>query len=166
MALRVFPTPRSKRTFGQFKEPIDAGSYILNKKAKATFCSANICTPSISVNTQGNLRLLKNSNALKYHNCMQSPSFNKGNLNVNLLTKLDLKNVTCVENINQSMNYQLFKINPPFLNYIIDPSGALFGNTYCGFKNYSSFMVYNPRNSQATPNPPIHIPVTFQPLSY
>ena len=31
----------------------------------------------------------------------------------------------------------------PFLDYNIDPSGVLFGNTICGANNYVSFMVYN-----------------------
>jgi len=39
----------------------------------------------------------------------------------------------------------------PFLDYNIDPSGVLFGNTICGINNYVSFMVYN--SPYATTNP-------------
>jgi hypothetical protein len=128
----------ANRTFGRFKEPDDAGSYILKKKAKATFCGANNCTPSTTVNTQGNLLLLRNSNALKYYNCFQN--FNKANLNINLLTKLDLTNVNVMNIVSNyfSINYGLF------VRFIIDPSGQLFGITPCGLNNFTHYMVYNP----------------------
>jgi hypothetical protein len=135
---------RSTRPFGEFNEPDDAGNYILNKKAKATFCGANVCTPSVTVNTQGNLILLKKSNLLKYYN--STNSFNKANLNINLLTRLNMQNVNTVQQIN---NLPFV----PYLNYIIDPQGELFGNTPCGSQNYVSYMVYNPPNSLPTPNP-------------
>jgi hypothetical protein len=141
---RTFQNTASNKTFGQFKEPDDCGYYILNKKAKATFCSANVCTPSASVNTQGNYLLLKNSNALKYYNCMNS--FNKANLNINLLTSLNLEDVDVVENVvNKTPGIG------PYLNYIIDPIGELFGNTPCGLYNYTKYMVYNPPNSFPVP---------------
>ena len=128
----------ANKKFGQFKEPDDAGSYILKKKAKATFCGANNCIPSTTVNTQGNLLLLRKSNALKYYNCFQN--FNKANLNINLLTKLDLTNVNVMNIVS---NY--FSINyGQFVRFIIDPSGQLFGNTPCGLNNFTHYMVYNP----------------------
>jgi hypothetical protein len=136
----------TSRAFGQFSEPDDAGNYIINKKAKATFCRANQCIPSTTVNTQNNLLLLKRSNTLKYYN--YTNSFNKANLNINLLTKLDLKNVTVLEQINTVPN-------KPYLNYNIDPQGELFGNTPCGASNFVSYMLYNPPNSFPTPDPTI-----------
>jgi len=137
---------KASRAFGQFSEPDDAGNYILNKKAKATFCKANQCIPSRTVATQGNLLLLRQSNTLKYYN--YDNSFNKANLNINLLTKLNLKNVTVLEEINNVPN-------TPYLNYNIDPLGQLFGNTPCGANNYVSYMVYNPPNSLPTPTTPM-----------
>ena len=129
----------ANKAFGQFREPNNAGDYILNKKAKTTFCGANMCTPSITVNTQGNLLLLKKSNALKYYNCINS--FNKANLNINLLTKLDLGELSNPVFTPAS----IVEPNPvpPYLYYTIDPSGFLFGNTPCGLNNYVSFMLYN-----------------------
>jgi len=137
---RTFQTPAANKTFGQFKEPDDAGNYILNKKAKSTFCSANNCIPSKTVVTQGNLLLLRNSNNLKYYSC--SSSFNKANLNINLLTKLNLQNVNVVQNITNNTSS-----TGPYLNYVIDPNGTLFGKTPCGLNNYTKFMVYNPPTS-------------------
>jgi len=150
---RVTKTAATPRIFGQFKEPNRAGDYILNKKAKTTFCGANVCTPSTTVNTQGNLLLLRKSNALKYYN--YTDSFNKANLNVNLLTKSNLRGVTV-------LNYNP-QINQPYIAYSIDPYGQLFGSSLCGTNNYVSYMVYNPRNSLPVPNPPI--PATQVPPS-
>ena len=132
------------RAFGQFNEPDDAGNYILNKSAKATFCKANQCIPSTNIYTQSNLLLLRRSNTLKYYN--YTNSFNKANLNINLLTKLNLKNVDVLNKINNVPTQ-------PYLNYNIDPKGQLFGETPCGAKNFVSYMVYNPPNSLPTPIP-------------
>lgn len=130
------------KTFAQFNEPDEARNYILKKKAKATFCGANNCIPSTTVNTQGNLLLLKRSNRLKYYN--NSQNFNKANLNINLLTKLDLQDVVVWKKNSTGKPYT-------FVNYTIDPSGTLFGNTPCGQYNYVSYMLYNPPNSFPVP---------------
>jgi len=141
---KTFKTPSANKMFGQFKEPNEAGQYILNKKAKTVFCGGNQCTPSTTVNTQGNLLLLKKSNLLKYYN--KTSNFNKANLNINLLTKLNLENIDVWNQNNTNSPYI-------FVNYTIDPSGTLFGNTACGLYNYVSYMVYNPRNSFPIPDP-------------
>jgi hypothetical protein len=156
MPIHQFVKSAPTRTFGQFKEPDDAGSYILKKKAKTTFCGANMCTPSITVNTQGNLLLLKNSNALKYYNC--SRTFNKANLNINLLTKLNLQDVTVLNAQDNITGIYTF------LNYYIDPSGTLFGNNPCRINNYVSYMVYNPPNSFPVPDPPLVITAPYPPV--
>jgi hypothetical protein len=156
MATRSFTKTAPTRTFGQFKEPDDAGSYILKKKAKTTFCGANMCTPSITVNTQGNLLLLRKSNALKYYNC--ADRFNKANLNINLITKLDLQGVTVMNAQDNITGIYTF------LNYYIDPSGTLFGNNPCRINNYVSYMVYNPPNSFPVPNPPLEPIVPYPPV--
>lgn len=142
---KSFKTPSANKMFGQFSEPDEAGNYILNKKAKATFCSANNCIPNVTVNTQSNLLLLKKSNMLKYYN--SNKNFNKANLNINLLTKLDVKDINVYQEINPLDN-------PPYLKYTIDPSGILFGNTPCGLYNYVSYMLYNPPNSFPVPELP------------
>ena len=82
-----FKTYQAKPTFGVYKEPLDGGEYILNKKAKTTFCAANKCYPSASVSTQGNLLLLNKSNYLNYYNNIVTT--NTYDLNMNLLTTLN-----------------------------------------------------------------------------
>jgi hypothetical protein len=133
-----------KSAFGLFSEPQTAGDYLYDKKAKTTFCLANKCIPSRKVNTESNLLLLNRANNLKYYPCKNF--FNKANLNVNLITKLDLKDVAVIANFSgNAVPTTVTQSAIPFLDYNIDPSGVLFGNTICGVNNYVSFMVYNPR---------------------
>ena len=138
-----FKTYPGRPTFEVYNEPLNAGEYIQNKKAIATFCSANVCKPSRTVNTQSNLLLLNKANYLNYYS---SGDIDRTNLYVNLLTKLDLSGVPVIQN----------NINPPFVSptdisdnnvtfteYLIDPCGNLFGNTTCGVYNYENYLVYN-----------------------
>ena len=134
-----------KPTFGRFFEPEEAGEYIYNKKAKTIFCAANKCVPSTTVNTQSNLLLLNRANKLKYYAC--NNSFNKSNLNINLITKLDLKDVPVILDVsNNEVPSTITTTSVPFLDYNIDPSGVLFGNTICGINNYENFIVYDRPN--------------------
>lgn len=139
-----FKTPMGKNTFGVFKEPQTSGDYILNKKSKTIFCKANDCVPSKSVGSEGNLNLRARAIRLNYYNCQNT--FNKKNLNVNLITKLDLSDVPVIQdNDTGDCPTPLDKANPdaPY-QYTIDPSGNLFGNTTCGINNWVNYMVYNP----------------------
>jgi hypothetical protein len=73
--------------------------------------------------------------------------FNKTNLNVNLITKLDLNGVKVIENNLTGQTPTSIVLNPSsgipyYNNYNIDPDGVLFGNTTCGINNYEKFMVY------------------------
>jgi hypothetical protein len=138
-----FKSSSGKSAFGVFSEPQNAGDYIYNKKAKTTFCRANKCVPSKTVNTQGNLLLLNRSNRLKYYACVNS--INKANLNINLITKLDLLDVPVIKNVDSNnIPIPIISTEIPYLDYVIDPSGALFGNTICGVNNYVKYLVYNP----------------------
>jgi hypothetical protein len=139
-----FKTPMGKNTFGVFKESQTSSDYILNKKSKTVFCSANNCIPSKTVGSEGNLNLLARSNRLSYYNCKNT--FNKRNLNVNLITKLDLTDVPVIQdNDTGDCPTPLETVNPdvPY-QYTIDPSGNLFGKTTCGIGRYVNYMVYNP----------------------
>ena len=62
----------AKKTFGSFYEPMDASEYIYNKKAKATYCVANNCVPSVKVGSESNLLLFNRSNRLTFYPCKNS----------------------------------------------------------------------------------------------
>lgn len=140
---RSFKTNSARSTFGTFNEPNDAGYYTLNLKAKATYCKPNICTFNKYVGSQSNLLTLKKANTLAFYSCK---NVNRANLNINLITKLNLDNVPVIENMSfespTTINTTTQTTNP-YLYFTIDPCGNLFGNTSCGENNYLNYQEYN-----------------------
>ena len=133
-----FQTGYGKNTFGVFKEPQTSGDYITKKKARVMFCSVNPCAPGAKVNTQGDLSLLRN-------NVTSTDIINTTSLGVNLITKMDLADVTVTD---PSYNSLGASDNDVYYTYTIDPSGQLFGNTICGVSNYVKYLVYNPPSNE------------------
>jgi glycogen synthase len=69
-------------------------------------------------------------------------------LNINLITKLDLKGVPVIANFVTNLVPTTIENDAiPYLDYNIDPSGNLFGNTICGVNNFVHYMVYNPNTN-------------------
>jgi hypothetical protein len=145
-----FKTSSGNKSFGAFSESNDAGDYISKKKARASFCVANNCVPAVKVGTQSNLLLFNKSNKLSLYPCKNS--INKANLNINLITQLDLSGVSVIlDETNNATPCSINGINSeilPYLTYNIDPDSELFGNTICGINNYVNYMVYTNPNSQ------------------
>ena len=132
----------AKSAFGSNKGTNEAGNYILKKKARASYCTSSSCPPIYNLNTQGELNLLRTA---KYID--RTLPFNKNNLNINLVTKLDLTNVCVIEDASGNVcpTTIVYTDIPNFYTrYIIDPSGQLFGNTSCGVNNFLNYLVYNP----------------------
>ena len=74
-----FKTSMGKTTFGVFKESQTSGDYILNKKAKTTFCKANLCAPNKRVGSQGQLELLRKEHETKLKDAKdQNQMFQQG----------------------------------------------------------------------------------------
>jgi len=147
---RSFNSSSAKNTFGVFSEPQEAGDYIYNKKARASYCVANNCIPAVKVGSQGNLLLFNRSNKLSVYPCKNI--INKSDLNINLITKLNLSGVPVIENMtNQNVPTSIVPTNVanassisyPYLTYNVDPSGNLFGNNVCGINNYLSYLEFN-----------------------
>jgi hypothetical protein len=132
-----FKSNSGNRAFGVFIEPLDAGAYIYNKKAKATYCVTNNCTPSVKVGSESNLLLYKRSNRLTNFPCKNS--INKANLDINLITKMNLLGVPVIANFSGNTPTTITSGN----TYNIDPDGKLFGNTICGINNYLNYLQYN-----------------------
>jgi hypothetical protein len=131
-----------KKAFGVFSEPQEAGEYIYNKKAKATYCS-NTCSPSLKFGSESNRLLFKTSYKMGVYPCLNS--IDKANLNINLITQLDLTGVPVIQDFsnNQICPSTITTTTTPYLQYNIDPSGNLFGNTICGINNWEKYMVYD-----------------------
>jgi len=155
---RFFPTTPGRAAFGVNKPVLNAGDYVLNKKAKNTYCNISVCKPANILVNQSDLLLLKKSNYL-YNKC-RSYNFNNAQLNVNLFTKMDLTGVNVISDFKTGIsptpiiplstsaqptnNSATLSVNPYFVLYKSDPCGELFGNNTCGINNYQNFVTYNP----------------------
>jgi hypothetical protein len=147
----TFNSSSARKSFGLFAEPMDAGEYIYNKKSKTTFCIGNNkCISSMKVGSESNLLLLNRSNRLTNYPCKNI--INKANLNINLISKIDLQGVPIIKDVLTHDSPSVISFDSiPFLDYQIDPSGNLFGNTTCGINNYVNYIVYE------TPNNNTHV---------
>jgi hypothetical protein len=145
---RSFKTNPARPTFGVFNESQDASCYTLNKKLKTIFCKTNLCFSNNIVSNESDLMLLKRANKLV--NFKEKNNYNNTNLYNNLNTKLVLTDVSVIQE-NKPPFSSPTPINEylvPYLSYIIDPNGQLFGNTLCGANNYLNYLVYNlPKNT-------------------
>ena len=120
-----FKNTPAKPSFGSNKESMEAGDYILNKKKKIINCNSS----KPNCNNNNNLN-----------------NFNNYNLNINLATKLDLTNISIIEDASGNIcpTTIIYSEIPNFYNrYIIDPKGELFVNTECGVNNFLSYLVLN-----------------------
>ena len=151
MPSRPFNQYMGKNTFGVVKEPQGAGQYILNKTATTSFCSPNVCVAGKTVASQSSRLILRKANKIYFSRC-QDP-YNTANLNINLVTKLNLSDVPVIQesaspySVPTTLNVSV----APYLNYTIDPSGNLFGNTVCGTDNFQNYLVFNPPYTTANP---------------
>jgi hypothetical protein len=92
---------------------------------------------------------LKKANAIYFGVC-QDP-YNTANLNINLVTVLDLSGVPVIQqNDPYAVPAQLDVTSTPYLDYIIDPCGNLFGNTICGTNNYQNYLKFNINSNSIT----------------
>lgn len=152
LSLRLFPTYPANPAFGVNLAVQNAGDYILQKKAKRSYCNISLCKQLNNVKSQSDLLLLRKSNYL-YNKC-NSQLFNTSNLNINLYTKLNLKHVKVIASNTSPGTSPTTLVVPtpgdtdpdsnPYVTYIIDPCGTLFGDSICGVNNYQNFLVYNP----------------------
>jgi len=147
----TFNTPPAKPSFGVFNESLQAGEYILNKKATTTFCNSNIQPKSPIVQTQGQYLLLNQAKILNNF-CSITP-FNKSNLNMNLVSIFNTQHCCNVESNKTASTPAICPVNIPYNPssttpfyqlYTIDPNGCLFGNNVCTANNYLQNVTYNP----------------------
>jgi len=131
------------RTFGTTKQIKDSGQHVIDKKATSIFCDRNNCFTSVA--NQGCYDLLNLSKLLN-----RPVKYNYDNLNINLVTKLNLtgvpviqKNSTgaCPTSIEVPANPSSETDDYIYTAYTIDPSGNLFGNTECGLDNWKNYLV-------------------------
>jgi hypothetical protein len=144
-----FKNYSAKSTFGVIKETQEAGDYILNKKNKLLNCnlSKKTCNKLLNCNPKPIYNVYNTAVNLPSKEMTDNKKYYNYNLNMNLITKLDLKNISVIEDVSGNICPTTIVYNniPNFYNYYeIDPKGQLFGNTECGVNNFLSYLVYNP----------------------
>ena len=150
MPSRPFKPYMGKNTFGVLKESQDAGQYILNKTARTSFCIPNVCVPSRTLASQSSRLILRKANKIYFSRCHDP--YNTANLNINLVTVLDLSGVPVIIDVSGNYPTNLDVTSIPYLDYTIDPSGNLFGNTVCGADNFQNYLLFNPPYTTANPS--------------
>jgi len=144
------PSQQAKPSFGLYTNNLNAGDYILYKKARSTFCNSNSCPAKPVLNSQSSRLLLKNAQYIQCY-CSRLP-LDITKLNINLITSVNL-NGCCTIQTNPALPAEPScnvtipapnSSNPPFYTaYTIDPYGCLFGQTACKSRNYLQRLVYN-----------------------
>jgi len=136
------PIP-AKQAFGVYQPIQFANDVTVRKSIINQFCPFNTktCNKNYQLNNSGDLLAFKKS--YKYKNYFYK-AYNRSNLNVNLYTKLDLRNVNVLQSNYPTNSPTAIDPNINFIeNYSIDPKGELFGNTNCGINNYVKFQTIN-----------------------
>jgi hypothetical protein len=136
-------TTNGKQTFGQSSTTQDASDYISNKKANLISCNSKTCLPKTPTRNQSNFLLLTKSNYLKYANVTNPWGSNKNNLVSGLTTTIDLLDVPVIQNTSGVSPTSISTSAIPYLTYVIDPSGVMFGDSICGLNDINDFRVLN-----------------------
>lgn len=138
---------QAKPTFGKLKPQLYAGDYIKNKaitvilqNKKTQSLPTNILNSNIDCcNCYATGKKFCYRNKCNYKCCGNTDgtlaNINFTKLNINLITKEDLKDVNVIETFPGGITPTTINPNittPFYQNYSIDPSGQLFGNTCCG----------------------------------
>lgn len=132
-------TTNGSQAFGRSATQ-DASDYISNKKINLTLCNSKICPPKTPAINQSNYLLLKKANYIKYSNAQGS---SKNYLASGLTTTIDLLNVSVMQNNTGESPTTISATSIPYLTYVIDPSGVMFGNNICGLNNINDFRRLN-----------------------
>jgi hypothetical protein len=126
-----------KRTFGNFGKSQESSSYIDNLSSKTQTSKQLDCITFNSAKTQGQYIKLKNTKISRPDKFF---SFNKANLYVNLVTRLNLEDACVIKTYDGTCPTDISLNTIPYLTYNIDPSGSLFGNSTCGLNNYTNYL--------------------------
>ena len=105
------------KSFGVFKEPQSGGDYINKKKTKAICFKGPVNHPLIKFDSESDLLLFKIANKLMDYPFLNS---NKANLNIKLISKLDLKDVPVIQDLSNNDEYVIPDLSNKYVPVIPD----------------------------------------------
>jgi hypothetical protein len=134
---RSFNLKPGKAAFGSIKETGNSDNYTNNIRLKSFYCSNKCPINTTRVKNQSEYLLLQKAKSL--NNC--SLPISSGNLNVNLISKINLDNICILQNnyTNVCNTDGIRYCLPIYLGYSINPN-----NNYCILNNNSVNRVYYP----------------------
>ena len=137
-AYTIYP---AKPAFGNFAKHLSYADVLANKRANHIYYN---CKQSNRIRSQSDLIAIRKTTQACATGCDVLP-FNKSNLQVNLITELDLNGIIVLE-LNSDPG-SAAKIDPTlrpiYSYYTIDPNNRLTGNTPCAIQKYVNYMILN-----------------------
>ena len=138
--VHAFTIIPAKPAFGKFSKKLNQGDVISNKRTNLLY---NECERTTKVRSQSELLEL---NKIRRTTCKDGCDvfpFDKTNLEVNLITKEDLKNVLVLEkNTAPGVPAKIDPaLSPIFAYYRVDPENKLVGDNPCGIQKYINYMI-------------------------
>jgi hypothetical protein len=164
-AYTIYP---AKPAFGNYTKHFSYADVLANKRANHIYydcnrtnpvdCQREKCKQTNRIKSQGDLLAIRKITTQACADGCEVLPFNKSNLQVNLITQLDLSDIVILE---LTSNYQAAldaaeltnthavftssKIDPAltpiYSYYTIDPENKLSGNTPCAIQKYVNYMI-------------------------
>jgi hypothetical protein len=144
-AYTIYP---AKPAFGNYSKHLSYADVMANKRANHIYYN---CKRTNRIDSQGELMAIRKITSQACADGCDVLPFNKSNLQVNLITQLDLSGIVILElNSNLQMDPPVItpaKIDPNLIPlysyYTIDPENRLTGNTPCAIQKYVNYMILN-----------------------
>lgn len=136
-------TVNGSKAFGHLSSMRFASDYISNKKATLLSCRSKTCLPKTQSINQSTYLLSKKTNYIRYSNVTNPQGKNKNQLASGLTTQIDLLNVRVIQNNSDESPTTISSSSTPYLSYVIDPSGVIFGKSICGLNDINDFRIIN-----------------------
>jgi hypothetical protein len=132
----------AKPAFGNFNKRLSYADVMANKRANQIYYN---CNKTNSIESQGDLMAIRKITRNDCPGGCNVLPFNKSNLQVNLITELDLSGIIILElNTNVGVPSKLDpELTPIYAFYAIDPYNRLSGNTPCAIQKYVNYMILN-----------------------
>lgn len=136
-AYTIYP---AKPAFGNFAKNLSYSEVLANKRANHIYYN---CKRTNRIDSQGDLMAIRKITTQTCADGCEVLPFNKSNLQVNLITQLDLSGIIILE-LNSNPGYAS-KIDPTlrpiYSYYTIDPNNRLTGDTPCAIQKYVNYMI-------------------------
>lgn len=130
----------AKPAFGNFTKHLSYSEVLANKRANHIYYN---CKQTNRIESQGDLMAIRKITTQACADGCEVLPFNKSNLQVNLITELDLNGIIILElNSNPGTPSKIDPLfRPIYSYYTIDPDNRLTGNTPCAIQKYVNYMI-------------------------